>query len=478
MRNPVRLVLTTALSLLLLGSVSAVPALAAPPANDAFANAAIISSLPISSVVDTTDSTIDPGELQFCSFLPRTVWYSFTPVQNGTLRADNTGSSSLIQLNISQANGPGLSNLIFLGCAQNSNPLEFGVAAGATYYFQMGSMDGGVGELHFNLQSVPAPSNDNFADAIRFGALPFTDTSDQRAATLQAGEPNPSCAVSSIDATAWYVFTPLSGGSVTVSVPSYAFIAAYSGSALTSLTELGCRPFGGPLTLRYTAGTPLYMQVGGLFASRGPITLSAIETPPPQAQFFLWPSDPSIFDPVQFIDQSFDPAGAGFQTWSWSFGDGTSGTGQFPTHRFTKDGDYTTTLTVKTQDGRTASTSQTIQVRTHDVAISKLAVPANAKAGQTREITVTLKNTRSTDIVQVRLLKSSPAGFELVGTLTQTVPVTSGGKTTPFTFNYTFTAADASVGKVTFRTDATIVGARDALPADNEAIASPTRVNP
>jgi hypothetical protein len=95
--------------------VSAVPALAAPPANDAFANATIISSLAFSSLVETTDSTIDPGELQFCSFLPRTVWYAFAPVQNGTLRADNTGSSSLTRLNIYQADGPGLSNLIFLG---------------------------------------------------------------------------------------------------------------------------------------------------------------------------------------------------------------------------------------------------------------------------------------------------------------------------------------------------------------------------
>jgi hypothetical protein len=34
--------------------------------------------------------------------------------------------------------------------------------------------------------------------------------------------------------------------------------------------------------------------------------------------------------------------------------------------------------------------------------------------------------------------------------------------------NYTFTAADARIGKVTFKVIANLVGARDALPADNE----------
>jgi hypothetical protein len=103
-------------------------------------------------------------------------------------------------------------------------------------------------------------------------------------------------------------------------------------------------------------------------------------------------------------------------------------------------------------------------------------VRVRASRPEDLSITVNVKNTRSVETVQVRLLKSTPGGFEVVGTLMQTVVVGSGGKGTPFTFNYTFTSADAAVGKVSFRADATISGARDALPADNEAIASPTNV--
>jgi hypothetical protein len=50
-------------------------------------------------------------------------------------------------------------------------------------------------------------------------------------------------------------------------------------------------------------------------------------------------------------------------------------------------------------------------------------------------------------------------------------------RTTPFSFNYTFTSDDAAIGKVTFKAIANLVSARDALPADNEAIASPTKVS-
>jgi hypothetical protein len=73
-------------------------------------------------------------------------------------------------------------------------------------------------------------------------------------------------------------------------------------------------------------------------------------------------------------------------------------------------------LTVTRYDGRQASTSQTMSVRTHDVAIAKFAAPPEAKAGHTRSI------------------------------------------------------------KVTFKAVAYIVDTRDTLPGDNEAIAPPTKL--
>ena len=129
-------------------------------------------------------------------------------------------------------------------------------------------------------------------------------------------------------------------------------------------------------------------------------------------------------------------------------------------------------LTVGTSDGRGASTTQILHVRTHDVAISKLSVPQSAASGQTRSITVGVTDSRYPENVQVQLFKNDA----LVGTLTQQVPVRGANRTTSFSFNYTFTSDDAALGKVTFRAVATIAGPRDALPSDNTAIALPTKV--
>jgi hypothetical protein len=90
---------------------------------------------------------------------------------------------------------------------------------------------------------------------------------------------------------------------------------------------------------------------------------------------------------------------------------------------------------------------------------------------------VSLRNARYPETVTVDLYKSIPGGDVWIASLTLQVPVLSGNRTKNFTFNYTFTAQDAQIGKVTFRAVATINGANDAFPADNTGISSPpTRV--
>jgi hypothetical protein len=114
-----------------------------------------------------------------------------------------------------------------------------------------------------------------------------------------------------------------------------------------------------------------------------------------------------------------------------------------------------------------------VQVRTHDVAITKINAPQSASVKQTRTITVSVNSKNYAETVQVDLYKSVPGGFEFVGSITLAVPAYSTNRTTAFNFNYTFTSSDASIGKVTFKAVATIVNARDSYPSDNEAISSP-----
>jgi PKD repeat protein len=199
-------------------------------------------------------------------------------------------------------------------------------------------------------------------------------------------------------------------------------------------------------------------------------------TPPPQVNFYYYPGDPSVFDTVQFYDNTWDPGGVGVQTQIWDFGDGVTAEGCCPSHRYAADGSYTVTLTVTTIDGRTGSASQTVTVMTHDVAITRFAAPNAASAGQTRQVVVGVNSRRYVEQVSVDLYKSVPGGDEWVGALSQEVPVRPSNRTTDFNFSYTFTPGDALLGKITFRAVATIQNGRDVLPADNEAIAPPTKV--
>src|SRR6266581_4025014 len=326
-----------------------------------------------------------------------------------------------------------------------------------------------------------APANDDFANATGVPALPFSSVAQLVLAGTESGEQTPSCAVfyGPVNETVWYSFTPAQTQSITARIGNASIstvVAAYSGSSVSGLTELGCVVFGGNVTFRAQAGTTYHFLVGNLFGQEGQAEFRLDVTPPPVANFFFFPFDPSVFDVVQFVDQSFDPGGVGFEPQVWSFGDGTTGTGFNVTHRYAADNDYTVQHSVTTPDGRTASTSQVVHVRTHDVAITKFAAPVAATVGQTRSIAVGVSSKRYAEVVTVQLLKSVPGGFEPVGSLTQSVPVRQANRTTDFAFSYTFTGADAQIGKVTFKAVAAINGARDALPADNEAIAPPTKV--
>lgn len=454
--------------------------LAAPPPNDNFADAIVIEALPFSDTRNTSEATTEPGEPQPCFFSPHTFWYSFTPAADGAVRADTAGSSfSDTTLNVYQAIGPGINGLSFLGCASFGASISFSVQAGTTYYIQAGNIFESDGDLRVNLAEVPPPPNDDFSNATPFTDLPFSDSVDTAGASLQAGEPTPSCvSPGDLTGTVWYAFTPAASGSVSarIDAPFSTAVAAYTGDSLDSLAEVGCRSFWGILTFRADAGTTYYFQVGNLFGTGGSLTFNLDVTPAPEASFFFDPGDPSLFDTIQFFDSSFDPGEVGIESQAWEFGDGATATGCCPTHQYASDGDYTVQLTVTTFDGRTASTSQLVHVETHDVAITRFAAPQAAHSGQTRRISVDVNSKRRSENVEVQLFKSVPGGFQFFGSLTQFVPVRPSNRTTQFNFSYTFTSDDASIGKVTFKAVAIIHEARDALPADNEAIASPTRV--
>ena len=225
-----------------------------------------------------------------------------------------------------------------------------------------------------------------------------------------------------------------------------------------------------------------YLNLGLVFCMLMGSLLSAYPTYAtptswPPVSFWNYPYDPSIFDSISFGLYDEIPQG---WTCLWDFGDGTTYNECWVNEakQYNTDGDYTVNLQVTNEIGETASVSRVVSVRTHDVAITKFTAPQSARAGQTRQIVVYLRNNRYPEYVQVELYKSTSNGYASVGTIfPQLVPVRQANRTTAFYFSYTFTAEDAYNGKVTFMAMAFIIDLRDALPGDNEAISLPTRVS-
>jgi PKD repeat protein len=474
----IRFIVAATAALLLLPST----ALAAPPTNDAFADAKAADPLPFTETLDLAEGTTQPGEPQYCYFQPQTVWYVLTPSQSSVVSFDLAGSGYGAVLNVYRSASPGLSGLSFMGCAGFGGSTMQVLEAGSTYYVQAGSIFSSLTTLRLSVREVPPPANDSFGAATAVASLPFGELVETGGATNETNEPVPACGFGLPTGSAWYSFTP----SETVSVSAAAsagfstMVAAYTGPSIGSLTSLGCRAFSGPLTIRAVAGTTYYFQVGGIFGGRGSLRFTLELAAAPRPAFFVAPSDPSMFDVIRFFDSSFDPAQAGIASYAWEFGDGGTSTEQSPAHGYAADGDYTVKLTVTTRDERTASTTQVVHVQTHDVAITKLDVPWRGTVGRTGRISVGVANQRYPETVEVQLFRSipGPAEYELVGTLRQFVPVRAGRRaTTPFDFSYTFMADDAARGKVTFKAVATITNARDALPADNTALAATLKVN-
>ena len=134
-----------------------------PPLNDSFVNAEEITALPFDRSVNDTGATIESGEPQSCNFMPRTVWYKFTPPTTGFFNAiavvDEIAGVDT-QINIYQAVGSGLGGLSLMGCSPNRHSsfhYTFRAVGGATYYFQAGNFSTGGGDLRVYLAPTPPP---------------------------------------------------------------------------------------------------------------------------------------------------------------------------------------------------------------------------------------------------------------------------------------------------------------------------------
>ncbi len=83
---------------------------------------------------------------------------------------------------------------------------------------------------------------------------------------------------------------------------------------------------------------------------------------PPLASFTVGTASPTATQPVPFdASGSSDPDGT-IESYSWDFGDGTTGSGAKPSHTYSHAGEYTVTLTVTDDEGETGEVAHQVSV--------------------------------------------------------------------------------------------------------------------
>lgn len=266
-------------------SISEVP----PPPNDDFASRTLIEELPYQDSQDLTAASLEEGEiLPTCldewSEPGRTIWYEFTAPSSGNLMA--AFNSDWFSTFLGVYTGDPEQGLSQVGCRAWGGRMAFPVEEGATYFFQVGSMWGGLGWVDFSLNWVSPPPNDDFANAIVVQSLeePFYDSQDLTMASLEEGERLPDCLDewSQPGNTIWYAFTPAEDGILLATANTFEFepfMGVYTGESLESLSQLGCRSGAGRLAIRVTAGTTYFYQVGSLWGGSGWLDFSLSQIP-------------------------------------------------------------------------------------------------------------------------------------------------------------------------------------------------------
>jgi len=215
---------------------------AAPPSNDNFADATVVSALPFSGNVSIGNATAEPNEPFFCTFMPQTVWYRYQPATSGYLKASL--SSDVTDAFVEIFSGSSLDTLNADGCFPSAQSEQFlFLQAGTTYYFQVGTQSVEPGNLGLSLQAPRPPANDDISQATQLSPLlALHDFVDMSSASVAANDPT-DC-FSNIP-NIWYAFTPTADTKLAIAStfgqPSF---SVYSGApGALQLVSCGSLPY-------------------------------------------------------------------------------------------------------------------------------------------------------------------------------------------------------------------------------------------
>jgi hypothetical protein len=233
----------------------------AAPANDNFANAAVIigwsgAANPV-TIDDATVEGTEPVATNVANGNHQTIWYQWTAPQSGNIIFHLAGSTATDTI-LAVWTGATLAALVEV--ASNDDYIDtwsgvpFAAVMGTVYRIQAGTFDDTTGTLV--LQWAPPPANDNFAARTALTGVTGTVSGNTVGATLEGSEPQ----VLGTEGTVWYEWIATDDGVINLSVDTETVqtVGAYTGSSLGSLSFLGSNP---TLEVNVTATTSYKFQI-------------------------------------------------------------------------------------------------------------------------------------------------------------------------------------------------------------------------
>ena len=268
--------------------IAAAPASAAAPANDNFANAQVVGpTLPVSQAGNNADATAEAGEPDHSGFGDgpfETVWYSFTPTTTAPVQIDVCDHNQFGWVAV--YTGTAVNALTLVAGGEQNCLVNLSATSGVTYRIAVDSFDTEGDAFTLEIRQLTPPTNDNFANALAVGpTLPVNQAGTNVDATAEAGEPDHSDSHSAPFQSVWYTFTPTSSGPVELDVCDHAgfgaWVVAYTGSALNSLTRVAGGNEDCSAAFNATAGTTYRIAVDSHLGDGDTFTLKISQIVPP-----------------------------------------------------------------------------------------------------------------------------------------------------------------------------------------------------
>jgi len=214
------------------------------PANDAFANAQLLSGSSGTVSGNSVGATKESGEPNHAGNAGgASIWYRWTAPSSGTVQFHTNGSG--FDTLLAAYTGGAVNALSHV--ASNDDYPGYGVrsrivskvTSGTIYRIAVDGYGGASGAVTLAWQYVTPPANDDFANARVIGGSQGVTTGSSLNATKQPGEPNHAGRPGG--QSVWFRWTAPSSGTVTMGTWASAFdtvLAVYTGGSLGGLTQV------------------------------------------------------------------------------------------------------------------------------------------------------------------------------------------------------------------------------------------------